>query len=114
MYRRMRRIRSFLPHHRSADEAGGRDSRNIHIPAVLERADVRECLYQQERVQNVACRCPGSFGTVYDRVGTYRSGAGTGDIPDTVRLYLPEQEDTGKLHRRRNQRLINSCWFSKL
>ena len=92
--------------HCAADEAGCCNGRDLHLPAVLERADVRQCVYQQFGAEDAACRCPGAFRTVYDGVGTHRRGAGPGDLPDPDRLYLPEQEDSGKLYRRCSQRLI--------
>jgi hypothetical protein len=35
----------FLPNYSTADEAGCGNSVNLHVPAVLERADVCERLY---------------------------------------------------------------------
>ena len=104
----------FPADHSPADEARGGHRRHLHFPAVLERADVCQHFYQQIGTADPACRRTGAFRTVHDRMGPYRRRTGPGDIPDAARLYLPEQKDPGKLHRRCDQRISTAPAGSRI
>jgi len=97
----------FLPGHRPADEARRGDSRHLHVPAVLERADVRQHLYQQERAEDAARRRAGPLRPVHHRMGPHRRSPRPRDVPDAAHLRFPEPEDSGELHRRRCQGLTS-------
>ena len=91
-------MEDFRHDHLSADETRACNHHDLHVPAVLERADGRTRIYQQERTEDASRWYPGIVRTAYHGLGSHRCGTGYRNVPYFARIRIHEQIHSGELH----------------